>query len=267
MPFVSGLHLRRRASRAARLHRLRDALGEDVDEIAIGARQQARRHLDDGDRAAERGVDRCRARGRCSRRRRRAATSGCRADRARAVESITRGSSSFSVGGIAGSRSGREDRVLELQLSPRRRRAASRAACARRRSRRSPGCTAPCAASRAGRCRCVSRLTTLFLNSRSLSRSIFGSPNSTPHAFAWRDSSISLRDVQQRLRRNAAAVDADAAGIRFGIDERDAAARDRRRETRRRSRPGPPPTTTSWVDISEGLVTKIETECAKQSAR
>ena len=38
----------------------------------------------------------------------------------------------------------------------------------------------------------VSRLTTLFLNSRSLSRSIFGSPNSTPHAFAWRDSSISF---------------------------------------------------------------------------
>ena len=39
------------------LHRLRDALGEDVHEIAIGARQQARRHLDDGDGAAERGVD------------------------------------------------------------------------------------------------------------------------------------------------------------------------------------------------------------------
>ena len=33
----------------------------------------------------------------------------------------------------------------------------------------------------------VSRLTTLFLKSRSLSRSIFGSPNSTPHAFACRD--------------------------------------------------------------------------------
>ena len=38
----------------------------------------------------------------------------------------------------------------------------------------------------------VSRLTTSFLKSRSLSRSIFGSPNSTPHAFACRDSSISL---------------------------------------------------------------------------
>ena len=68
----------------------------------------------------------------------------------------------------------------------------------------------------------VSRLTTLFLKSRSLSRSIFGSPNSTPHAFACRDSSMQLRDVQQRLRRNAAAIDADAAGVHLGIDERDA---------------------------------------------
>ena len=68
----------------------------------------------------------------------------------------------------------------------------------------------------------VSRLTTLFLNARSLSRSIVGSPNSTPHAFACRASSMQLRDVQQRLRRNAAAVDADAARVRLGIDERDA---------------------------------------------
>ena len=33
-----------------------------------------------------------------------------------------------------------------------------------------------------------------------------------------------FRDVQQRLRGNAAAIDADAAGIGFGIDERDAEA-------------------------------------------
>ena len=69
-------------SSSTALHRLADALGEDVDEIAVGARQQPGRHLDDRDGAAERGVDRCRARGRCSRRRRPAATSGCRADRA-----------------------------------------------------------------------------------------------------------------------------------------------------------------------------------------
>ena len=70
----------------------------------------------------------------------------------------------------------------------------------------------------------VSRLTTLFLNSRSLARSIFGSPNSTPHAFAWRDSSISFATCSSAFDGNAAAIDADAAGIGFGIDERDAQA-------------------------------------------
>ena len=70
----------------------------------------------------------------------------------------------------------------------------------------------------------VSRLTTAFLKSRSLARSIRGSPNSTPQAFAWRDFGDELGDVQQRLRWNAAAVHADAAGIGFGIDERDAEA-------------------------------------------
>ena len=60
----------------------------------------------------------------------------------------------------------------------------------------------------------VSRLTTLFLNSRSFARSIRGSPNSTPHAFAWRASSQHVGDVQQRLRGNAAAIDADAARVR-----------------------------------------------------
>src|SRR5207249_1962825 len=38
------------------LHRLRDTLREDVDEIPIGARQQARCHLYDRDRAAEGGI-------------------------------------------------------------------------------------------------------------------------------------------------------------------------------------------------------------------
>ena len=40
------------------LHGLVHALCEDVHEIAIGARQQTWSHLHDGDRAAERGVDR-----------------------------------------------------------------------------------------------------------------------------------------------------------------------------------------------------------------
>ena len=64
--------------------------------------QQAVGHLDDRDLRAERGVDAARVRGRCSRRRRRAATSGRRADRARAVESITRGLSIESPGTVAG---------------------------------------------------------------------------------------------------------------------------------------------------------------------
>src|SRR2546426_903363 len=51
------LHLRDLRVEQHALHRLRDALGEDVHEIAIGARQQPGRHLDDGHRAAERGVD------------------------------------------------------------------------------------------------------------------------------------------------------------------------------------------------------------------
>ena len=41
-----------------RLHEAVDALREDVHEIAVGAGQQPRRHLDDGDGAAERRVDR-----------------------------------------------------------------------------------------------------------------------------------------------------------------------------------------------------------------
>ena len=61
-------------------------------------RAAGRRHLDDGDGAAERGVDACRARGRCSRRRRRAATSGCRADRARRSNPSRAGSSTLSAG-------------------------------------------------------------------------------------------------------------------------------------------------------------------------
>ena len=169
-----------------------DALGEDVDEIAIGARQQTRRHLDDGDGAAERGVDRCRARGRCSRRRRRAATSGCRADRApRSSPSRADRRPSASAESPAASRSrGSRARTARCSSPPA---VSFTVRCVRVDDLGAgPGGTAPCDASRAGRCRSVSRLTTLSLKSRSFARSIFGSPNSTPHAFAWRDSSISL---------------------------------------------------------------------------
>ena len=43
-----------------------------------------------------------------------------------------------------------------------------------------------------------------------------------PHALAWRDSSISLATCSSAFDGNAAAIDADAAGIGFRIDERDA---------------------------------------------
>ena len=51
------LHLHDLRLQQHALHRLRHALGENVDEVAVGAGQQPRRHLHDGDGAAERGVD------------------------------------------------------------------------------------------------------------------------------------------------------------------------------------------------------------------
>ena len=39
------------------VNKLGHALDEDVDQVAVGAGQQPGRHLDDGDGAAERGVD------------------------------------------------------------------------------------------------------------------------------------------------------------------------------------------------------------------
>ena len=57
MPFDSGFSDITRVSSQHILHRRRNPLGEDVDEIAIGAGQKARRHLDDGHLAAERRID------------------------------------------------------------------------------------------------------------------------------------------------------------------------------------------------------------------
>ena len=68
----------------------------------------------------------------------------------------------------------------------------------------------------------VSRLTTLFLNSRSLSRSILRLAELDAPRLRMPRFVDQLGDVQQRLRRNAAAIDADAARVHFGIDERDA---------------------------------------------
>ena len=67
----------------------------------------------------------------------------------------------------------------------------------------------------------VSLPTILFFQSRSLAASICGLPKCTPcaaHRFRFLDD---LRGVQQRLRRNAADVEADAAELRPALDQRD----------------------------------------------
>ena len=189
-----------------------DALGEDVDEIAIGAGQQARRHLDDGDRAAERGVDRAELEADVAAADDEQRLRECRADRApRSSPSRADRRPSASAESPAAIRS-RGSRARTARVSSPPAVSFTRSVCAS---------TISAQPWRYWTLRClaswpvplVSRLTTSFLNARSLSRSIFGSPNSTPHAFAWRDSSISVGDVQQRLRRNAAAIDADAARV------------------------------------------------------
>ena len=67
-----------------------DALGQDLDEIAIGAGQQARQHLDDRDLRCRARRRPSRARGRCSRRRSRAATSARSCRSSAVVESSRR---------------------------------------------------------------------------------------------------------------------------------------------------------------------------------
>ena len=84
----------------------------------------------------------------------------------------------------------------------------------------------------------VSLPTTLFLCARSLARSIFGAPNATPCVGQCARLVDDRGDVQQRLRRDAADVEADAAERRVALDQHRASCRGRRRGTRRCSRPG-----------------------------
>ena len=63
--------------------------------------------------------------------------------------------------------------------------------------------------------------TTLFLKSRSLSRSIFGFCELDAEVFRVRRLVDDVGDVEQRLGRDAAAIDADAAGVLLRIDEGD----------------------------------------------
>ena len=168
--------------------------GEHVDEIAVGARQQPGRHLDDVTCAAERGVDAAQLEADVAAADDEQRLRDVAADRARRVESMTRGLSSARA--TARHSPGREP--------------VARIACS--------NCTVLFAAvvqrhaqvvrvDDLGEALEVLHLAMLdelpgaagqparrpwFLNSRSLSRSIVGSPNSTPHAAAWRDSSITL---------------------------------------------------------------------------
>ena len=68
----------------------------------------------------------------------------------------------------------------------------------------------------------VSCLTTLSLKRAQLvDVDLRRRRRSTPHADGVRGFVEHLGDVQQRLRRDAAAVDADAARVRLAVDERD----------------------------------------------
>ena len=192
---------------------------EHGHEVAIGAGQQPRRHLDDGDFAAERGVDAAELEPDVA-----AADdeqrlgnvgqleSGRRIEHSRAVERQRRDA--------RGMRTGGENAVLELQIGRRR-----SAPAIRHRSGTGQRAPAPAELHLAQRPTCptppVSLSTTPCLNDRSLAMSTSGSGNVTPQALACRGLVDDFRDVQQRLRRNAAAIEADAAGVLLLVDERD----------------------------------------------
>ena len=223
MPFgfrPSSARLSSRAARSSSSAPTRLARTSTRSRSAPG--QQPRRHLDDRDGAAERRRRRCRARGRCSRRRRRAATSECPADRAPRSNPSRAGRRPS-----ASAESPARDPVARIACSnwicsspP----AVSftRRLCASTISAMALQVAAPCDASPADRCRSVSRLTTLFLNVAQLREIDLRLAELDAPRLRVARLVEDLGDVQQRLRGNAAAIDADAAGIHFGIDERGA---------------------------------------------
>ena len=89
----------------------------------------------------------------------------------------------------------------------------------------------------------VSWPTTSSFQPRSLSRSIVGAPNSTPCARHLARLVDHRGGVQQRLRRNAADVEADAAERRRSARPARSSGRGRRRGTPPCSRPAPAPST------------------------
>ena len=167
------------------------ALRQDVDQIAVGAGQQARGHLDDRDLAAQGRVDAAelesdvaaaddeqgfRHVGQVERARGVPRRAGCRAP------GLARASAAIRSPGWR-ARTG-PARLRRPSASTRRRCRSTISAmpwrC--RTFRYLASCPVPL----------VSRATTCSLKWRSLSRSIVGSPKSTPHAAAWRDSAITF---------------------------------------------------------------------------
>ncbi len=224
--FALGFHLHDARVEQDRLHHLADALGEDVHEIAIGAGQQARRHFDDGDGAAERRVHRSELE-----------PDVAAADdeqRLRDVGQIER------AGGIHHARivhlqhrrhrrerSGRQNRVLERQRV-----------------------LGPVDFLDAQRVRIDNLGETLDVLNLAVLDELTGAARQPLDDVVLELAELveidlrlaeldaprlrvtrfveHLRDVQQGLGRNAAAIDADAAGIHFGIDRARRSDRDRR---------------------------------------
>ena len=136
-----------------------------------------------------------------------------------AVESITRGSSTLSIGGIAGTGARRENRVLELQIL-----------------------VFPADELHLQMMRIDDLGVSLQVLNLAVLDQLSGAARQPVHDAVLEIAQLGqidrrlaegnaplagvlrlveeVRHVQERLRRNAAAVDADAAGVDLGIDER-----------------------------------------------
>ena len=179
-------------------------------------------HLDDGDLACRARRRRCPARARCSRRRRRAAISGMSGRSSAPVESISARARRSTA---PGSSSAREP-VAMMQCSKvsvsfvpstlldvERVRVAERRPC--------PGGAGSCAGCGPGRRRTVSCADDLVLEVAQLVEIDLRLRELDAEVVRVRRLGDDVGDVQQRLGRNAPAIDAHAARVLLRIDERD----------------------------------------------
>ena len=222
MPLASGFICTTFVSSSTLFITCADALGEDVDEVAVGAGQQPGRHLDDRDGAAERRVDRAQLEADVA--------AADDEERLRDVRQIER------RGGIHHARvvhlqrrrnrrrrSGRENRVLELD----------RFLAARHELHaqvvRVDDLGVALQVLHLAMLDELSGAARVLLDDVVLERAQSGEidlrlAELDPPRLRVARLVEQLRDVQQRLGGDASAVDADAAGVHFGIDERDAQA-------------------------------------------